>query len=167
MGSHRDYITRPYHILRSSNTLEPTTPNGFTDSSVNTFPALPFGHRSFIIKLCGNNAAQNQVSVWPERCWHRAATDTCESESMFITLPLFLRTQWEYDMPLKSHWVKSENSQSPRTGAPGILVFFLEATYSFETANAPHASQAAPHSAGTLVKEAITQCETSYYNTNG
>lgn len=67
----------------------------------------------------------------------------------------------------KSHWVKSENSQSPRGAVLGILVFPLKDTYPFKTANASHASQAAPHPAGTLVTEAIIQYETSSEQTNG
>lgn len=52
---------------------------------------------------------------------------------------------------------KSEKSQSPPTEALGILMFILKDTYSFKTAHASHASQAAAHSIGTLVTEMIVQ----------
>ncbi len=40
-------------------------------------------------------------------------------------------------------------------------MFPLKDAYPFKTANASHAAQAAPHSAGTLEAEMITQYETS------
>lgn len=67
-------------------------------------------------------------------------------------------------MFIKSHWVKNENSHSPPSESLQILSFLFKDTYSFKAANTSHASQAAPHSVGTLLTEAITKYETSAGN---
>lgn len=160
---------RPWQVLHPSDyTLTPhsaqrwhsraNNPKWLTDRFANTLPAVQFCllTNSFMMKLCRTKAETNHVGTQllpASNYWH-----WWKWKHAYHTLP-FLRTELEYMCMYKSHWVKSENSQSPLSESLKILKLLLKDTYSFKTANTSHASQAAPHSAGTLLMEAITQCE--------
>lgn len=106
MESKGDYITHLLDILHSSDTAEPTTPNGSliapsTHSLMKLFPIL-FWPILPHMKLCGNNAAQNHVRG---RELFAASSNWRKWEHAYRSCP-FLRTQLEYNVLFKSHWVK-------------------------------------------------------------